>query len=335
MEYRQVGVCGLKVSELCLGTMTFGHGTGEAEAKNMVSAALDAGVNFFDTANSYADAQSETILGRALEGRRGQVVLATKFYNPMGSGPNDSGMSRYHIMNAVEASLSRLGTDHIDIYYIHHVDQETPIEEMLRAVDDLVHQGKVRYIACSNYEAWRLLEALWISRSNGLAEFICYQPQYSLLVRDIEATLIPACKAKGLGIVCWSPLGGGYLSGKYQPGTTTLDGTRSAEGWAYPDKFFHEDRDAIVETLLAVASELNRPTAAVAIRWVLEHPDITSAIVGARTMEHLATNLGAIGWRLPQRALDRLNRVSEPRVPYPESMEWTRDSQRLSAIERR
>ena len=218
MEYRQLGRSGLKVSEVCLGTMTFGHGTDKGEAKRMVDQAIDAGINFFDTANSYADAQSEVFLGKALKGKRKDVVVATKFYNPMGPGPNDSGMSRYHIMNTIEDSLKRLDTDHVDLFYIHHVDQQTPLEEMLRALDDLVRQGKVRYIACSNFEAWRLMEALWTSDSNGLERFVAYQPQYSLLVRDIEIDLVPACKFKDVGLVTWSPLGGGFLSGKYKPG---------------------------------------------------------------------------------------------------------------------
>ncbi|MFN2270682.1 MAG: aldo/keto reductase, partial [Anaerolineae bacterium] len=180
MEYRRMGRSGLKVSEICLGTMTFGHSVDEGEAKRIVDLALDAGVNFVDTANTYAGGQSEVLLGKALKGRRQDVVLATKFFNPTGSGPNDSGMSRVHIFNAIEASLRRLQTDHVDLYYIHHVDVQTPLEEMLRALDDLVHQGKVRYIACSNYEAWRLSEALWISETKNLARFECYQPQYSL-----------------------------------------------------------------------------------------------------------------------------------------------------------
>jgi aryl-alcohol dehydrogenase-like predicted oxidoreductase len=210
-----MGRSGLKVSELCLGTMTFGISTNEAEAKRMVAQALDNGVNFFDTANSYAGGQSEIILGKALQGRqRRNAVVATKFFNPMGPGPNDSGMSRVYIMNAVEDSLRRLQMEYIDIYYIHHVDVQTPLEEMLRAVDDLLHQGKVRYIGCSNYEAWRLLEALWISDTANLARFECYQPLYNLVVRNIEEALIPVCQLKGLGVVVWGPLAGGFLSGK-------------------------------------------------------------------------------------------------------------------------
>ncbi len=332
MEYRQVGRSGLKVSELCLGTMTFGHGTDQAEAQRMVDRAFDAGINFFDTANSYAGAQSEVFLGKALEGKRDQAVVATKFYNPMGSGPNDSGMSRYHIMNAVEASLQRLGTEHIDIYYIHHVDQQTPIEEALRALDDLVHQGKVRYVAVSNFEAWRLMDALWTSEANGLAKFICYQPQYSLVVRDIELDILPACAHKGLGVVTWSPIAGGFLSGKYKPGERTKSGTRSEEGFAYPGRFFAPNADETLSALLEVAGELGRSPAQVAIRWLLERPHITSVITGARTLEHFEDNVGAAGWSMPTDAYDRLTEVSAPRVKYPEAMEWTRDASRLSAI---
>ena len=227
MEYRRLGNCGLKVSEICLGTMTFGHGTDEEESERMVHLAWDTGVNFFDTANSYGGGQSEILLGKALKGRRRDAIVATKFFNPMGPGINDSGMSRVHIMQAIDDSLMRLQMDYVDIYYIHHVDTQTPLEEMLRAVDDLVRAGKVRYTACSNYQAWRLSEALYLSESLNLEKFVCYQPQYSLVVRDIEQELVPLCEYKGLGIVVWSPLAGGFLSGKYRPGERTRQGSRS------------------------------------------------------------------------------------------------------------
>ena len=201
MDYRRLGRAGLKVSEICLGTMTFGNGADQDEADRMVGTALDAGVNFFDTANSYVGGVSETMLGEALKGRRQDAVIASKFFNPMGGRPNDSGMSRLHIKQQVEDSLRRLQTDYIDVYYIHHVDTQTPLEEMLRAFDDLVRQGKILYTACSNYEAWRLMEALWTSDSKGWARFDCYQPQYSLVVRDIDEEIVPACEAKGLGLV--------------------------------------------------------------------------------------------------------------------------------------
>lgn len=333
MEYRQLGRSGLKVSEVCLGTMTFGHGTDERESQKMVDRAIDAGINFFDTANSYADAQSEVFLGKALKGKRKDVVVATKFYNPMGPGPNDSGMSRYHIMNTIEDSLRRLDMDHVDVFYIHHVDQQTPLEEMLRAMDDLVRQGKVRYIACSNFEAWRLMEALWISDSNGLERFICYQPQYSLLVRDIEIDLVPACLHKGVGIVTWSPLGGGYLSGKYKPGETTKEGTRSAEGWAYPGSHFHPNTDAILTAVLETAEQLGKSPAQVAVRWILEQSHITSVLVGARTVEHFDDNVRGSGWTMDPDTLARLNELSAPIDKYPERMERPRDGVRLSAID--
>ncbi|MDP6041654.1 MAG: aldo/keto reductase, partial [Candidatus Latescibacteria bacterium] len=280
MEYRQMGRSGLKVSEICLGTMTFGNGADEAESKRLVDLAIDRGVNFIDTANSYAGNLSEEYLGKALKNHRRGTVVATKFYNPKGPGPNDSGMSRVHIMQAIEDSLQRLDMDYVDIYYIHHVDKQTPLEEMLRAMDDLVHQGKVRYIACSNYQAWRLMEALWISDHNGLARFECFQPQYSLVVRDIEQELIPVCQLKGLGVVVWSPLAGGFLSGKYKPGERTHTGSRSEEGWGYPARYFAANADETLSELLKIADELGHSPAQVALRWILEQPAITSAIVG-------------------------------------------------------
>ena len=332
MEYRRMGRSGLKVSELSLGTMTFGHGADETDARRMVDMALDAGVNSFDTADTYGDGESEILLGRALRGRRRDAVVATKFFNPSGHGPNDSGMSRVRIMYAVEDSLQRLGMDHVDLYYIHHVDVQTPLEEMLRALDDLVHQGKVRYIACSNYEAWRLMEALWISDSLGLARFECYQPQYSLVVRDIEQELIPLCQAKGLGVVVWSPLGGGYLTGKYAPGQRQVAGARSDEGWAYPQRFFAANADQSLQVLLDIAEATGCSPAQIALRWVLDQPGITSAIVGARTGEHLADNLKAACWSLDEEARSRLDQVSALPDRYPEAMERDMAQRRDEAL---
>ena len=333
MEYRRLGHTGLKVSEICLGTMTFGKGASEDESKKMVARAIDAGVNFFDTANSYAGSQSESFLGKALKGRRKEAVVATKFFNPMGKGPNDSGMSRFHIMNALEDSLKRLQTDHVDIYYIHHVDEQTPLDEMLRALDDLVHQGKVRYIACSNYEAWRLAESLRISDVNNLSRFVCYQPQYSLVVRDIEEELIPMCQLSGIGVVVWSPLAGGFLSGKYQPGQRTLAGSRSEEAWSFPDDFFAENADQILETLLQISGNLARSPAQVALRWVLEQPAITSVIIGARKLSQLEDNLHASGWHMETEALRRLNEVSRLKERYPKAMEKQMTARRNNAVQ--
>ncbi|MFN2130296.1 MAG: aldo/keto reductase, partial [Anaerolineae bacterium] len=268
MEYRRLGRSGLRVSEICLGTMSFGTLIDEKQSQEIVDLAFEAGINFFDTADGYGKGRAEEILGKALQGRRQEAVVATKFFNPMGPGPNDSGMSRVHIMNAIEDSLRRLQMDHVDIYYIHHTDVQTPMEEMLRTLDDLVHQGKVRYIACSNYAAWRLCEALAISEANGLARFECYQPQYSLVVRDIEQELVPLCEYKGLGIVAWGPLASGYLTGKYRPGQRKVPGTRSESGWAWHERFFASNADETLAALLAVAVDLNKTPAQVALRWV-------------------------------------------------------------------
>ena len=332
MEYRRLGRTGLKVSELCLGTMTFGSGTDEAEAQRMLSMSIDAGINFVDTANSYGGGQSEISLGKALKGKRDGLVIATKFFNPMGDGPNDSGMSRLHIMQAVEDSLKRLQLDYIDLYYIHHVDTQTPLEEMLRALDDLVRQGKVRYTACSNYQGWRLMKALWTSDRYDLARFDCYQPQYSLVVRDIEQELIPICSSEGLGVVVWSPLAGGFLSGKYKPGQRILAGTRSADAWAYPDTYFAENADQTLQTVIDVGGKIGRTPAQVALRWCLEQPAITSVIVGARTVDQLGDNLQAGSFRLEGDHLERLNSVSHLPDRYPESMEKNMHERRDEAL---
>jgi aryl-alcohol dehydrogenase-like predicted oxidoreductase len=228
--------------------------------------------------------------------------------------------------------LRRLGTDYIDLYYIHHVDIQAPLEEMLRAFDDLVHQGKIRYPACSNYEAWRLMEALWISDSKGLARFEAYQPQYSLVVRDIEEELVPACKLKELGMVVWSPLAGGYLSGKYRPGQNSVAGSRSAENWAFPTRFFHPSHEAILGELLAVAQDLGCTPAQVATRWVLEQPLVASAIIGARTADQLSDTLAAAGWHLPDQVRTRLDKVSALPRRYPRAMEETMAERRNQAV---
>jgi aryl-alcohol dehydrogenase-like predicted oxidoreductase len=332
MEYRRLGQSGLKVSELCLGTMTFGHGADEATARQMVDLAFDKGINFFDTANTYGGGQSELMLGRALRERRRDAVVATKLFNPTGPGPNDSGLSRVHVMRSVEDSLRRLQMDHVDVYYMHHVDTETPLDETLRALDDLVRQGKVRYIAVSNYEAWRTMEALWVSKSNGWSSFICYQPQYSLIVRDIELELIPLSLYKGLGVVVWGPLAGGFLSGKYLPGQRMIPGTRSEEKWVFPERFLDDIADEILETLLDVADTLEHSPSQVAIRWVMEQPAVSSVIVGARSLEQLADNLGAAEWRLTDEARERLTQVSQMPERYPQTVARTVHERRTAAV---
>ncbi len=332
MKYVRMGRSGLKVSELCLGTMTFGHTTGREEAAAILDAALDQGVNFVDTANTYADSRSEAMLGALLGSKRQAVVLATKFFNPVGSGPNDSGMSRVHIMRAVEDSLRRLQTDWIDMYYIHHVDVETPLEEMLRAVDDLVHQGKVRYVGCSNYEAWRLCDALWTSEHLGLNRIECYQPQYSLVVRDIEQEIVPLCLAKQVGMVVWAPLAGGFLTGKYAVGQRVVPGTRSDAGWAFPQTYFCAQADAVLQSLLDAAVQLQRAPGQVALRWALCQPGITSCIVGCRTLAQWQEAAGTATTELPAAILEHLNEVSHLPPRYPATMEADMQQRRQDAV---
>ncbi|HEY6982883.1 aldo/keto reductase [Reyranella sp.] len=332
MEYRNLGRSGVKVSEICLGTMTFGNGADQGGATRMVHAALDAGVNFFDTANAYVWGKSEAMLGVALKGKRHQAVVASKVFNPMGPGPNDSGGSRLHIRQEIEASLKRLQTDYIDIHYVHHVDHETPIEETLRAFEDLVREGKILYTACSNFEAWRLIDALWIAQSRGWDRFIAYQPQYNLVVRDIDEEIVPACQAKGLGVVAWSPLASGYLAGKYTPGSLKVQGTRSAEGWGFQGRFFTPSHAEILQTLLDTAKEIGRTPAQTALRWVMDQPFMTSAIVGARNAEQLADTLKAGGWRLPAEALEKLNKISGRPNRYPRAFEDPMPERRKAAV---
>lgn len=322
MEYRRLGRTGLKVSELCLGCLTFGRMTDAKEAKLIVDRCLDAGVVFFDTSNSYNAGASEEMLGKALGARRSEVVVASKFFAPIGPGPNDSGMSRTYIMKAIEGSLRRLGTDFIDLYYMHHVDEESELEEMLRALDDLVKQGKVRYAACSNFEAWRLATALGISEGKDLVKFACCQPQYSLVVRDIEEELFPLIEYSRIGVAVWGPLAGGFLAGNYQPGERRKAGTRSEDiGWGFPEEFFGASADRTLGTLLKVAKEIGKSPAQVAIRWVLDRPLITSAIVGARNAKQVDDCLGAVGWRLDPGPYQALELVSRPQFHYPRTME--------------
>src|ERR1044071_6950696 len=310
MDYRNLGRAGLKVSEICLGTMTFGNGADQAGASRMVDTALAAGVNFFDTANSYVGGTSEAMLGEALKGKRHEAVIASKVFYPMGHRPNDSGMSRLHIKQQIEGVLKRLQTDYVDIFFIHHVDHATPLEEMLRAFDDLVRDGKVLYTACSPRP----------------------QPQYSLVVRDIDEEIVPALELKGLGCVAWSPLGGGYLTGKYTPGSLKVQGSRSAEGWGFQSRFFAPNHAEILQTLLDVAKEIGKSPAQTALLWVMDRPFMTSAIVGARNAEQLGETLTAGGWRLPEEAEEKLSKVSARPWRYPRAFEEPMPERRASRV---
>jgi 1-deoxyxylulose-5-phosphate synthase len=303
MRYRKLGRTGLKVSELCLGTMTFGWSVEEQESHQIMDLALERGINFFDTADIYSrwDSRSyagktEEIMGRwfaAEPARRRQVVLATKVRGPMGDGPNDQGLSRGHIMDAVDASLRRLQTDYIDLYQTHFPDDETGIEETLRALDDLVRAGKVRYIGCSNYKAWQLMEALWTSDTCNLARYDSLQPHYNLLTRaDFERELQPLCLKYGLGVIVYSPLAGGLLTGKFRRNQPLPEGTRVAER-GRNDKRMNEQLWTLIDKLEEIAQARGRSIPQLAVAWAAGAPAITSAIIGATSVEQLEDTLGA------------------------------------------
>jgi len=296
MQYRKMGRTGLKVSAICLGSATYGSQVGEIEAIDIIESALAAGVNFFDTADTYAEGRSEEIVGKALKGKRQSVVLATKVEHRMGPGVNDVGLSRKHIMQGIEDSLRRLGTDYIDLYYVHKPDYDTPIEETLGALDDLVHQGKVRYIACSNFRAWQLCKALWVSDLHGLVRFDCIQPPYNLLTRDIEYELLPLCASEGVGVCVYNPLAGGLLTGKHDPRKPPAEGTRfSLErlGPMYQERYWSAANFEAVASLWQIAKEHGRNLPQFALAWILSNEVVTSAICGATSLKHLEQNLGA------------------------------------------
>lgn len=310
MEYRTLGQAGVKVSPLCLGTMMFGGPTEEAESIRILHRALDAGINFIDTANVYNTGESERIVGRALKGRRDRVVLATKVRSAMGDGPNEGGSSRYHIMTEVEASLRRLDTDRIDLYFLHRPDELTPLEESLRALDDCVRQGKVRYIACSNFYAWQIMEGLWISDRRHLERLVCLQSLYNIVNRDVEVEVLPACRAQGLAFVPYSPLARGVLTGKYRPGQPFPEGSRAARGdKRMRDTELREESYRVAQELLPLAEARGMTLSQFALAWLLANPLVTSPIIGPRTMAQLEDNLGALGATLTpeeEAAVDRL-----------------------------
>ena len=306
MEYKTLGRTGLKVSEICLGTMTFGEQVPEDQAKQITARALEAGVNFFDTADVYVEGRSEEIVGRALKGQRDGIVLATKVANKVGPGINDQGLSRKHVMQGIEASLRRLATDYIDLYYVHLPDYNTPIDETLRALDDLVHQGKVRYIACSNFRAWQLCKALWASDMNGWARFDCIQPPYNLITRDIEYELLPLCESEGIGVCVYNPLAAGLLTGKHDPTKPPAQGTRftlDSIGRMYYERYWSEENFEALSRLSQIADEHGRNLTQFALAWVLSCDAVTSAICGCTSMEHLEINLAASGIKLSEEEL--------------------------------
>ncbi len=319
MEQRRLGTTGVRVSELCLGTMTFGNEADESTSKAIVDRFLDAGGNFVDTANVYSAGVSEEITGRALGSKRDRVVLATKVRFPMGDGPNDVGLSRRNIRSQVEASLRRLGTEWIDLYQVHCWDPRTPLEETISTLNDLVHEGKVRYLGASNFAGWHLAKALGIAALHDWEPFVSLQPEYSLITRDIERELLPQCREEGLAVLPWSPLAGGVLTGKYRKDTDFPEGTRGADT-ENPITFTYRLDDRawnIVDAVGKVAAELGRTPAQVALNWVGNRPGITAPIIGARNLTQLDDNLAAVGWQLEKPHRDALAWASAFRLGYP------------------
>jgi aryl-alcohol dehydrogenase-like predicted oxidoreductase len=328
MNYRLLGRTGVWVSELSLGTITFGGkehpvyrhlgALGQDEVDRLVGTALDAGINFIDTADVYADGESEELLGRALGQRRRDVVLTTKLLAPVGTGPNEQGLSRLHVMQALEGSLRRLRTDHIDLYLIHNHDHLTPIEETLSALDDAVRQGKVRYIGCSNLAAWQISKALGVSALRNQASFVANQTHYSLVSRDAERDLVPMAEDAGLGLTVWSPLAGGFLSGKFdRGGATTDDDARRVRAGGDFVRFDEADGFKVLDVVRAVAARHEVSPARVAIAWLLAQRAVTSVIVGARKLEQLTDNLAASDLTLTEQDLAELEEVSRPPASYP------------------
>jgi aryl-alcohol dehydrogenase-like predicted oxidoreductase len=302
VDLRPLGRTGIRVSELCLGAMTFGREADEATSRSMLDRFLDAGGNFVDTADVYSDGVSEQITGRALGAKRATVVLATKVRFPTGPGPNDVGLSRRHVRLGVEASLRRLNTDWIDLYQVHCWDERTPLEETLSTLDDLVREGKVRYVGASNFAAWQLAKSIGVAALRGWEAFASLQPEYSLITRDIERELLPLCRTEQLAVLPWSPLAGGILTGKYRPGADLPAGTRGGDT-EEPITFTYRLDDRawrVVDAVRKVAAATGKTEAQVALNWVVTQPGVTAPIVGARNLTQLDDNLGAVGWTLEQ-----------------------------------
>jgi aryl-alcohol dehydrogenase-like predicted oxidoreductase len=338
MKYRQLGRSGLRVSELSLGTMGFaGSGqfrpVGEIDldgARRQIDMAIDAGINLIDTADIYSRGASEEVVGQALRGRRDQVLVATKARFAMGEGPNDAGLSRHHLIEACEASLRRLQTDHIDLYQVHEWDGQTPLEETLGALDHLVQSGKVRYIGCSNFTGWQVMKALGISERDHLSRFVSQQVYMSLHERSAEYEIVPSAIDQGLGLLIWSPLAGGLLTGKYRRGEDPPAGSRRASDWTEPPVYDEDKLFDAVDALLDIGARHGVSAAQVAIAWLLSRPGVSTAIVAARTEEQLADNLAAASLELTDAELARLEEVSRPHLLYPHWHQRNSASDRLS-----
>ena len=325
MNTRFLGNTGVRVSELCFGAMTFGgrgywKNIGQVEQKEadaLVGMALDGGINFFDTANVYSEGRAEEILGKALGSRRKEIILATKVRGRMGPSPNDVGLSRKHILESCDASLRRLGTDWIDLYQVHSFDPRSPLEETLRALDDLVRVGKVRYIGASNYAGWQLMKALAVSDAQHLERFVTLQALYSLIARDLELELVPLCLDQKLGILTWSPLGGGFLTGKYRRGKPRPQGARRSEPAGQFLQFDEQRGFDIVDELERIATDHAATITQAALNYLLRKPVVSSVIIGARTPEQLADNLKTTSWEMTAGEVARLDALSAPPRVYP------------------
>jgi len=320
MEYRNLGRTGVQVSPLCLGAMMFGA-WGEPDhdkSIRIIHAALDAGINFVDTADVYSQGENEEIVGKALKGRRDDIVLATKFHGQMGDEINHQGSSRRWIMTEVENSLRRLGTDYIDLYQVHRPREDTDVEETLSALTDLVRAGKIRYFGSSTFPASQIVEAQWVSRDRGLERFKTEQPPYSMLVRGIEADVLPTAQRHGMGVIPWSPLAGGWLSGKYRKGADVPTSTRAGR---LPHRYDlslpgNQRKFEAADALGALADEVGIPLIEIAIAFVINHPAVTSAIIGPRTMEHLESQLPAATRTLDGELLDRIDEIVPPATSF-------------------
>jgi aryl-alcohol dehydrogenase-like predicted oxidoreductase len=315
MIYRTLGRSGLNVSAYALGTNAFGGRADEETSIAIIHHALDHGVNLIDTANIYTNSNSERIIGKALRGRRDQAVVATKCALKVGDGPNDEGASRTHIMREIDRSLARLATDYVDLYQIHTWDEHTPLEETLRALDDLVRTGKVRYVGCSNYAAWQVTRGLWVSDRRGFVRYESVQPAYSPADRRIEAELVPCCLAEGLGLLVYFPLAGGVLTGKYKPGTPPPQGSRALTQPQFA-KRLTEQNLRLAQDMTGLASEIGCTISQLTLAWVMSRPGITSALVGATKVAQQEENLKAVDLKVPPQILDRVTELSAAFVAF-------------------
>ena len=309
MQYRRIGKSGLKVSEMGLGANSFGGRANEADSISTIRLALESGVNFIDTADAYAGGRSEEVVGKAVRGRRSQVIIATKFGNPRTVAPHQQWGSRGFITDAVNASLKRLSTDYIDLYYIHRPDPATPIEETLRTLDDVVRAGKVRYIGCSNFAAWQLNDALWTSRVGHLESFIAVESRYNLLDRNIESQLVPCCQAHDIGVIPWYPLAAGFLTGKYQRGKPPPAGTRLTDPHSSLKTLLTDANYDKLEKLQAFAAERSHGVGELAVAWLLSRPWVSSVIAGARNTGQLSANVAAMAWKLTAEDVLQLDKL--------------------------